>query len=91
MTTSLLIRRLPDEVKERLAEAARANGRSTEAQARSVLEEFTASWVANRACDADFFAQIRRDLLDGDAEDENAESLRPRPRTGDRPRTVELS
>lgn len=77
MSTSLLIRKLPDEVKDTLAEAAKANGRSTEAQARSVLEEFTASWIAHKTSDADFFAQIREELLDGGIDDDE---FQPMPR-----------
>lgn len=86
MVTSLLIRKLPDETKERLAEAARANGRSTEAQARSVLEEFTAAYVASQASDADFFARIRRELLDAGVTNDD---FQPRRRSGDRPRPVD--
>ena len=85
MTTSLLIRKLPDEVKETLAEAARANGRSTEAQARSVLEEFTASWVAHKMADADFFDRIRDELLDGGIDESE---FQPMPRAKDDMRPV---
>lgn len=86
MTTSLLIRKLPDEVKHALAEAAEANGRSTEAQARSVLEEFTASWAAHKMSDADFFDRIRSEVLNGGVDDDE---FSPMPRSSDdRPRPV---
>lgn len=89
MTTSLLIRKLPDEVKDALSEAAKANGRSTEAQARSVLEEFTASWVAHQLSDADFFERIRRELLDGGIDDDEFKPLPRDPHA--QPRSVSFA
>lgn len=41
----LLIRNLPDEVKERLKRRAKAHGRSVEAEARGILEAAAASAV----------------------------------------------
>lgn len=88
MTTSLLIRQLPDEVKERLAQIAKENGRSTEAQARSVLEEFTASRVAHAMTDAEFFERIRMELLDGGIDEDE---FQPMPRNhNERPRPVDF-
>ncbi|OZG62759.1 hypothetical protein BLEM_0676 [Bifidobacterium lemurum] len=88
MTTSLLIRKLPEDVKETLAKAAKANGRSTEAQARSVLEEFAASWVAHKASDWEFFEHIRTELLDGGIDEDE---FQPMPRDkNEQPRPVDF-
>ncbi|OZG64243.1 FitA-like ribbon-helix-helix domain-containing protein [Bifidobacterium eulemuris] len=89
MTTSLLIRKLPEDVKETLAKAAKANGRSTEAQARSVLEEFAASWVEQpKESMYDFFTRIREEVLEGGIDEDE---FQPMPRDkNEQPRPVDF-
>lgn len=68
---SITIRRLDDAALVNLKEAAKAHNRSTEAEARSILEEYTAEFVAHKAVSTgDFFEQIRKELEGGLKDDE---------------------
>ncbi len=68
---SITIRRLDDDVLARLKQSAHDHGRSTEAEVRSILEDYTAGYVAHGIVTAgDFFIQIRADLDGGLRDDE---------------------
>lgn len=70
---SITIRRLDDDVMSRLKQSAHDHGRSTEAEVRSILEDYTAGYVAHGIVTAgDFFARIRADL-DGGLQDDELE------------------
>lgn len=84
---SITVRRLDDSVMERLRQSAQSHGRSTEAEVRSILEDYTAGYVAHGIVTAgDFFAQIRADL-DGGLQDGELEI----PKRGGSPRPVDIS
>ncbi len=84
---SITVRRLDDSVMERLKQSAQNHGRSTEAEVRSILEDYTAGYVAHGIVTAgDFFAQIRADL-DGGLQDGELET----PRCDDGPRPADIS
>lgn len=87
---TLTIRKLDDEVMEQFKEIARRHNRSAEAEARSLLEEFTAEHIARRIMTStDLVAQMQQ-LLDGEGLDDH-ENLVPERNTYDHaPRPVIL-
>ena len=65
---TLTIRRLDDQVIERLKGEARAHGRSMESEVRSILEDHPAAYIAHEEMTVgDFFDRIRAEL-DGELE-----------------------
>ena len=86
---SITIRRLDDDVLARLKQSAHDHGRSTEAEVRSILEDYTAGYVAHDMVTAgDFFSQIRADL-DGGLRDGELD-LPERRNTEDGPRPADI-
>lgn len=76
MSGTLTVRKLSDECVATLKQAAKDNNRSMEAQIRSVLEEFTATYAAHQiASHVDFITELRA-LLDGEGLDPD-ETLAP--------------
>ncbi|MGR4801011.1 DNA-binding protein [Bifidobacterium adolescentis] len=87
---SITIRRLGDDVLARLKQSAHSHGRSTEAEVRSILEDYTAGYVAHGIVTAgDFFSQIRADL-DGGLNDDELD-LPERRNSEDGPRPAAIS
>lgn len=87
---SITIRRLDDDVLARLKQSAHDHGRSTEAEVRSILEDYTAGYVAHGIVTAgDFFSQIRADL-DGGLNDDELD-LPERRNSEDCPRPADVS
>ncbi|MBM6699235.1 hypothetical protein H7U32_02600 [Bifidobacterium pullorum subsp. saeculare] len=83
---TLTIRRLDDQIIERLKDEARAHGRSMEAEVRSILEGHTAAFIAHEEMTVgDFFDRIRT-ALDGGLRDNELEQ----PARNDAPRQVDL-
>ncbi|WP_243388797.1 FitA-like ribbon-helix-helix domain-containing protein [Bifidobacterium simiarum] len=60
---TLTIRRVPEECVVVLKQAAKDNNRSMESQMRSVIEEWTASYVAHEEMKTTNFAQEMRDFM----------------------------
>lgn len=87
---SITIRRLDDTVLAQLKQSAHDHGRSTEAEVRSILEDYTAGYVAHGVVTAgDFFSQIRADL-DGGLRDDELE-LPERRNAEDSPRLANIA
>ena len=84
---TLTIRRLDDKVVEDFKRIAKKNNRSAEAQARSLIEDFTADVLAHDIMSNSDLVQEMWDLL-GDESLQSDEELAP-PRTDDA-RPIEL-
>ena len=84
---TLTIRRLDDKVVEDFKRIAKKNNRSAEAQARSLIEDFTAGVLAHDIMSNSDLVQEMWDLL-GDESLQSDEELAP-PRTDDA-RPIEL-
>lgn len=75
---TLTVRRLSDDCIDTLKQAAKDNNRSMEAEVRSILEDFTAEYVAHQiTTTADLVAEMQR-LLDGEGLAEDEELCPPR-------------
>ncbi|MBT1170916.1 DNA-binding protein [Bifidobacterium sp. SO4] len=87
---TITLRKVPDECVEILKKAAKNNNRSMEAEAKSVLEEFTSQYVAHKiVTTADLVAEMQR-LLDGNGLDEDEELVLPRNTYDTEPRPVDF-
>ncbi|KAB8294363.1 FitA-like ribbon-helix-helix domain-containing protein [Bifidobacterium avesanii] len=75
---TITIRKVPDEQIQLLKDVAAKNNRSMEAEARSILEEYTAQYVSQKIMSStDLMAEMQR-LLDGEGLDPNEELTPPR-------------
>ena len=89
-TNTLTIRRLPDECVATLKQAAKDNNRSMEAEVRSILEEFTAEWLAHQVTtSADLVEEMER-LLGGEGLDGDEQLCPPRNAYDHGPRPVDF-
>lgn len=87
---TLTIRRIDDDVLEKFKEMARHNNRSAEAEARSLLEEVTAEYMARKIMtSADLVAEMHR-LLEDDGFDDDEDFVPPRNTYDREPRPVDL-
>ncbi|KAB7788192.1 FitA-like ribbon-helix-helix domain-containing protein [Bifidobacterium cebidarum] len=87
---TITLRKVPDECVEILKKAAKNNNRSMEAEAKSVLEEFTAQYAAHKiVTNADLVQEMWR-LLDGHGLDEDEELVPPRNTYDTEPRPVDF-
>ena len=75
---SMTIRRIDDDVLDKFKAIAKSHNRSAEAEARSLLEDFTAGLIARHVVsNADLVEEMRR-LLDGEGLEEDEELCPPR-------------
>ena len=89
-TNTLTIRRLSDECVATLKQAAKDNNRSMEAEVRSILEEFTAEWLAHQVTtSADLVEEMER-LLGGEGLDGDEQLCPPRNAYDHGPRPVDF-
>lgn len=63
---TITIRRVPDEQIAKIKEIAARNNRSMEAEARSILEEYTAQYVSHEIVSNADLVQEMWDLLNGE-------------------------
>lgn len=87
---TLTIRKVPDEVINTLKETAARHNRSTEAEVRSVLEDFTATYAARAiTTTTDLVAEMER-LLEEEGLDDGEELTPDRHTYDTAPRPVDL-
>ena len=89
-TNTLTIRRLSDECMATLKQAAKGNNRSMEAEVRSILEEFTAEWLAHQLTTSTDLVEEMERLLGGEGLNGDEQLCPPRNTYDHGPRLVEF-